>query len=63
MSKWSEIKYLLKRAMNVRTGIVIMIIIIIILGCIGSVSYAMFTASAERKGALNIVTGNLLLTN
>lgn len=54
-----KIKYMLKKAVNLKTGYLIAIVLLLILVIGGYFSYAIFTASSEAKGALNIVTGNL----
>ena len=54
-----KIKYILKKAVNLKTGYLIAIVLLLILVIGGYFSYAIFTASSEAKGALNIVTGNL----
>ena len=55
----SKIKVFLSRALNVRNGYLLGIVLMVLAFCVVTTSYAIFTASAERKGALNIVTGNL----
>lgn len=54
-----KLKYALKKAINLKTGYLIAIVLALILMIGGYFSYAVFTASSESKGALNIVTGNL----
>lgn len=55
----SRIKVILKKALNVRNGYLLGIVLTVLAFCVITTSYAIFTANAERKGALNIVTGNL----
>jgi len=54
-----KLKYMLKKAINVKTGYLVAIVLVLMLVIGGYFSYALFTASTEAKGALNIVTGNL----
>lgn len=54
-----KIKYMLKKSINLKTGYLIAIILLVILGIGSYFSYAIFTVTSEAKGALNIVTGNL----
>ena len=54
-----KLKYLLKKAINLKNGYLIGIILVLLLVIGGYFSYALFTVSFEAKGALNIVTGNL----
>lgn len=54
-----KLKYMLKKAINLKNGYLIGIILVLLLIIGGYFSYALFTVSIEAKGALNIVTGNL----
>ena len=54
-----KLKEFLYREINIRNSYLIGISLLILLICISTTSYALFTATAEKKGALNIVTGNL----
>lgn len=54
-----NLKYLLKKNLNIKNGYLITIMIAIILIIGGSFTYALFTSTNESKGALNIITGNL----
>lgn len=54
-----SLKYILKKNLNIKNGYLIAIMIAVILVIGGCFSYAIFTASNESKGALNIITGNL----
>lgn len=54
-----KLKYFLKRKLNIHTSYLILIALTTVLIIGGYFSYALFTASNESKGALNIVTGNL----
>ena len=54
-----NLKYLLKKTINIKTSYLIAIIVAVLLIMGGYFSYAVFTVSNESKGALNIVTGNL----
>ena len=51
--------YKIKNFLNKRNGFLIIMILTTFLVCVVNASYAFFTATAERKGALNIVSGNL----
>lgn len=53
-----KLKYLLKNKSSLRKGYIIVIVSLILIAIIGG-SYALFTATSEGKGALNIVTGDL----
>lgn len=54
-----NLKYLLKKNLNIKNGYLIAIMIALILVVGGSFTYALFTSTNESKGALNIITGNL----
>ncbi len=56
MKKLREFLY---REINIRNSYIVGMSLLILLICISTTSYALFTATAEKKGALNIVTGNL----
>ena len=51
--------YKIKNFLNKRNSFLVVMTLTIFLVCIVNASYAFFTATAERKGALNIVSGNL----
>ncbi len=52
-------KYRIQRFFNMKNGYLIGMILMVAFVCVSTFSYALFTASAERRGALNIVSGNL----
>lgn len=54
-----NLKYILKKNLNIKNGYLIVIMITLLLVVGGYFSYAVFTTTNESKGALNIVTGNL----
>ena len=55
----STIKYFLLRNINIKNAYILSALVISLVMLGGSYSYAMFTASVEKKGALNMVVGNL----
>ena len=55
-----RIKYQWKRLKN--NNYIILVGIISLFLVVGGFSYALFTSSAERKGSLNIVTGEIVAT-
>ena len=54
-----RLKEFLYKEINIRNRYIVGMSLLILFICISTTSYALFTASAEKKGALNIVTGNL----
>ena len=54
-----KIKYILKKTVNIKNSYLVLTFVILIAFIIGCFSYAIFTATSEAKGALNIITGNL----
>ncbi len=54
-----KLKETLNKTINIRNSYIVGMILLILLLCVSTTSYALFTATAERQGALNIVTGNL----
>ncbi len=54
-----NLKYILKKNLNIKNGYLIAIMISLLLVVGGYFSYAVFTTTNESKGALNIITGNL----
>ncbi len=57
-----KIKYQLKKRMTKRNGYIGLIGIVSLFLIIGGFSYAMFAVSSERRGSLNIVTGEIVTT-
>ncbi len=55
----SKLKEILNRNINIKNSYLVGISLTVLLTCFLTTSYALFTANAERRGALNIVTGNL----
>ena len=54
-----NLREFLYKEINIRNSYIVGMSLLILLICISTTSYALFTATAEKKGALNIVTGNL----
>ncbi len=54
-----NLKEILNRSINIRNSYIIGMILLMMLIGVSTTSYALFTATAEKEGALNIVTGNL----
>ena len=54
-----DLKEILNRSINIRNSYIIGMILLMLLIGVSTTSYALFTATAEKEGALNIVTGNL----
>ena len=57
-----KLKYQMKRMRFKKHGYVVIVEIVSLFLVIGGFSFAIFTSSTERKGSLNIVTGELLPT-
>lgn len=54
-----NLKYFLKKNIGIKDGYLIAILLVLMIGIGGYFSYAVFTASSEGKGALNMVAGDL----
>jgi hypothetical protein len=54
-----NINNILHKVINVRTEYIMALVLLTLIVVVGSFSYALYTTSNEKKGALSIVTGNL----
>ena len=54
-----KIKYRLKKSFGAKSNYLVIVSILSIFILVGSFSFALFTTTAESRGSLNIVTGNL----
>ncbi len=57
-----KIKYQLRKRFIKRNSYIVLIGIVSLFLIVGGFSYALFTSSAERRGSLNIVTGEITAT-
>jgi hypothetical protein len=54
-----KLNNILQKVINVRTEYIMALVLLTLIVVVGSFSYALYTTSNEKKGALSIVTGNL----